>query len=565
MPSLSPHLPPLPPLTPLPHPTPNTPMGSSCKWQRVPTGYCLTFNTTTCTITLGFCPYVLRLDNQTVLYDISGSIKVLVSNCSAINSIVCGPLHRTGLLCSRCENGFGLALYSRNFQCVECSKSVSSAKMWILYLAMEIIPLLCFYLAVVVFDIQVATPPFTAYVFYCQLLSQMFRYSGSIRLHFNTYSSKQLLVFTLTVLDVWNLDFFRHIIPPFCVSSKISNVDAVLLEFASALFPLLLVILTYVAMELHARDVRIIVKLWKPFHRFFVCCRRSWNPQASIVNAFATFMMLSLSKLMFLCMYASTQTELLHSTATKQHFSDMHSLNIDPYTKLRDVPSLMYSGVAILIFLLILPSFLLFLYPVKVLRKVACFKCLYRSQGLWFFMEAFQGHYRHNDREGQWRGGCNYRFFAVLQFVNRLFISLTLINMWSSVRTLINRHYYVVTLYLIGMSMFYSLARPYNRRYMNIIEGLLYGFTAGVVLDVISVSLYYKQDRKVHCNVLLVVMVTPSMVLMVIVLWRLLRKGCGYVARETRVGVALVGAVRGVARRKGVAEEAEDASLLATT
>jgi len=57
--------------------------------------------------------------------------------------------------------------------------------------------------------------------------------------------------------------------------------------------------LYYVCIKLHDNIFKAVVWLWKPFHRHFVHFRRSWDPKASIVNAFTTFLLLSFSKILF--------------------------------------------------------------------------------------------------------------------------------------------------------------------------------------------------------------------------------------------------------------------------
>ena len=51
------------------------------------------------------------------------------------------------------------------------------------------------------------------------------------------------------------------------MSSGYKTVQVISLGYISALYPPLLCITTYCLIELHAKDVRFVVKLWKPFHR----------------------------------------------------------------------------------------------------------------------------------------------------------------------------------------------------------------------------------------------------------------------------------------------------------
>ncbi len=100
-------------------------------------------------------------------------------------------------------------------------------------------------------------------------------------------------------ISFWNLDIFRLINPPFCVNSKLTDFHDLLLEYAFTMYPLFPVVITYIGIELHARNVRLIVILWKPFHRLFHL-RRSLDSRSSVIATFFTFIPLSFSKLMFI-------------------------------------------------------------------------------------------------------------------------------------------------------------------------------------------------------------------------------------------------------------------------
>ena len=118
------------------------------------------------------------------------------------------------------------------------------------------------------------------------------------------------IVFTL--VNIWSLDFFRYAIPPFCVSREVSDLHVVLLQYVSVFYPLLLVVITYIGIELHARNFYPVVILWKPCHRVFALLRRSIDPRSSIIAAFATFISLALSKVIWistLVIYSSLYSE----------------------------------------------------------------------------------------------------------------------------------------------------------------------------------------------------------------------------------------------------------------
>ena len=97
----------------------------------------------------------------------------------------------------------------------------------------------------------------------------------------------------LTFIGIWNLVFFQYFIPPFCISSDMSTLHTLALEYVVAAYPLLLTVVIYFCIQMYDRGVRVVVCVWRPFHVCFVRFRRKWNPKGSVINAFATFLLLS--------------------------------------------------------------------------------------------------------------------------------------------------------------------------------------------------------------------------------------------------------------------------------
>jgi len=140
----------------------------------------------------------------------------------------------------------------------------------------------------------------------------------------------------LTGYGFWNLDYFRYLIPPFCVSQDLKNFHVLALQYVSAFYPLLLIVLTYICVDLHGHNFRPIVWLWKPFHGCCVDVRRRWDIKTSLIDVFATFLLLSYS--LFVLSYlldgakiyiadgehVSSTSNILRVDATVQYLSEEH-------------------------------------------------------------------------------------------------------------------------------------------------------------------------------------------------------------------------------------------------
>ena len=101
----------------------------------------------------------------------------------------------------------------------------------------------------------------------------------------------------VAMYSIWNLDFFRGLYPDICLD--VSTLTVLALDYAVAIYPLLLTVISYFLIQLHARNVRIVVILWKPFRYIFTLLRRNWDSKTTVIDAYATFYILSFTKILY--------------------------------------------------------------------------------------------------------------------------------------------------------------------------------------------------------------------------------------------------------------------------
>ena len=201
-----------------------------------------------------------------------GSHQILPSHLSELDDSVCKEYNRKGQLCGECEDGLSPPVYSFDLACVQCPHSN-----WAKYFAVAFLPLTVFFVAFVVFRVSIASAPLNSYVLVCQI----FTMAANMRVilaslqSFEHITPQFLTQLLATVYGIWNLDFFRTLYPPFCLAPGMNTLDAIATDYAIALYPLLLIVITYACIELHAHNCRPIVVLWKPFHKCFARLRRS--------------------------------------------------------------------------------------------------------------------------------------------------------------------------------------------------------------------------------------------------------------------------------------------------
>ena len=135
------------------------------------------------------------------------------------------------------------------------------------------------------------------FVFYCHALAGELVDRMLFTITFQRNYSAALFLFT--AYGIWNMDFFRQVIPPFCVSQKLSTLGAVTCGYISAVWPLIRILLVSLAMELNKRDFKIAVYPRKFIDRVSYGAVKHWFAQTNPVRIFATLFILSYSKILF--------------------------------------------------------------------------------------------------------------------------------------------------------------------------------------------------------------------------------------------------------------------------
>ena len=476
-------------------------------------GICLTSQDGTIA-DVGLCPYFpieyswLRLSDY---YSLPSNRTVMEHS-----NLTCGPYNREGLLCSKCKPGYGPAVYSFTLMCAECSDNGVG---WALYLFLVLFPITVFYIIVIIFNIRATAPPFTAFVMMCQVYCtiELIHVPLQMKLKHNMQSLSLLIHVDRVLTGIWNLDFFRYLLPPFCVSSHLSNIQALNLEYILIIYPFLLIIFTSLCIELHARNFRPIVLLWKPFHRMVIRLRRSWDPRASIINAFSTFLLLILSKSIVITGNSIMDTYLMLQNPVPDKIQYNSFLYADPviraYSK-QHLPYLLSSSL-LLIMLFGLPTLLLCLYPTKIFRRLLsnCVSVRWQ-QAIGAFIDTFQGHYKDGTN-----GTRDYRAASTIHLL------VVFLIIYASAGC--HRRYFILDYMQFGfvaVSLFYSLARPCKKKYANIIQSLLYALTAFVIFMITSARSHKHTVIFLYFLIAFLCLLTPHIILSIYVIYKVFKR-----------------------------------------
>ena len=440
-------------------------------------GYCMTYDEPEGIIYIGPCAYNVGNFSNTV----NGRyIQLLVENASELNDHLCGPVNRKGRLCSECIEGFGLSITSLGLECSNCTGAWYGIP---LYLFWEFAPITVFYVIILLLRVNVTSAPMVAFVIFSHvIIASMLSFGG--QLLFEQPIAYYWIITVVTFYGFWNLDIFRYIFPPFCVSPELKQIHIFLITYISAFYPIFLISITWLVIKLHFYNLKPIVWLWSKLSKCSCIQEHNFDRNNSLIDVFATFFLLSYTKLV------STSGVILsplnammykNNTLSNTYQLALADARIDYFSK----EHALYALISIFIALFIIaPSILLLLlYPIKVFQ-LFLFKCRLSTRtiaSLNIFVEKYYSCYRDGTE-----GGKDMRSFASMYFI--LGLIAFLIFRITSLTTALTL---AVVLY-VSYEIVIALVRPYKKAYMNVIDTLI---VANLALLSLIAEKHFSEDN----------------------------------------------------------------------
>ena len=321
----------------------------------------------------------------------------------------CDNYNRTGTLCGQCLPDHYPLAYSFNMTCIPCPRVNWN---WFRYIMAAYLPLTAFYVVVLFFKLNIISSHLFAVVYYCQALA-MPPLMRVILIRITWHTNLQVTGIFASVYGIWNLDFFRPFYSDLCLGLGI--LPTLALDYAVAVYPLLLMVITYILITLYDKNYRIVTIMWTPFRWLFSLLRKNWDIRTSVIDAFATFFLLSSTK------FLSVSLDLLTPTKVYQLYPDHYNYTLRlyyaqdiEYFSKEHLPYAILAIVVLCIFV-VLPVATLALYPFQFFQR---FLNLFPFRSLYVlhtFMDAFQGCYK----DGTEPGSHDHRYFAALFFILR--------------------------------------------------------------------------------------------------------------------------------------------------
>ena len=473
-------------------------------------GQCMTHDRNTGITIVSVCPY-FQATGYNILEDLVGYI-TLPSNISELNDYMCGPMHRKGPLCSECIGNFGLSATSFRYTCSNCTQ-FSLTYGIPLYVLIEVIPITVLYLIILIFRINLTSSPMTCFILYSHLVMNTIIINLSYPVDQIFYQPNHFRTVVIALYGMWNLDFFKYILPPFCLSSHLKQTHVALFGYISVVYPLCLMIITLVCIELHGHNFRPIVWLWRPLHKVFVKIQKEWNAKSDVIDVFATFLLLSCSKVIYQFVVLIRCPALLKANSNTGDVSLSH-VGGNEITSCGGTNHLSFAipacFIACIVFLLVL---LLILYPFKWFRDFCFFsKCGFLNQtSVYIFVEKFHNCYRNG-----LDGGRDMRSFSGLYFGLRIilgpgfyFILHKFLPPWTFGAILLS-----------SAAMLIALVQPYKKTYMNVLDSLLLSLLAMICL-LLSMSSEYSSVQGTEVFIIILI---PAVIFWLYLVFKLVYK-----------------------------------------
>lgn len=403
---------------------------------------------------VGQCPYVFPKS----LY--VNDVLKLPQDVHSLNSFLCSHLNReTGTrLCGRCANGTGPSVTSVGSQCVECNPANVLYIILLYYLPATIISFL-----ILIFQPNVTSGSMAHYVLYCNALVVYMQMPGGFPTYLALTEYKYTLIRVILVLgSILSFDPLYFLSPSLCISSHLQDIHLPYIEIVKTLYPFMFLLLAYTGIELYARDFRLIVALWRPVKKIIFRLRKSYDPHASLVQAFSTIFFISYVKMIFLASVPFNWVDFINDhggVEIKVTYVDPNVPTLHP----KHI-SLIAFSVTIVTFIIVPPIVILLIYPTRFFTKLQ--NCLPPRVNLAIkiFVSTFQGSYKDGTN-----GTCDYRAFPG-GLLAGIFV-LILIH-YTSESTKVNEHKPVVSwqiliVQFIVFTVLVAVMRPHKSEVSN--------------------------------------------------------------------------------------------------
>ena len=348
--------------------------------------------------------------------DVDAVYHQLPSNRSSWNDL-CKVFGRSGTLCGQCdkERNYYPRAYSFNMSCTQCDGSMSS-NLW-KYIALAYLPLTVFYLLVFFLKVDINSSHLQGFILFSQFIS-----APPLARNFLLGTRKIPVLFEiakllLTFYGVWNLDFFRAYDNNLCF--RISSLSISLLELGVAIYPLILMLVTYLLVQLYDFNYKPVELLRKPLQICLKKLYKEFSVKRSLINSFATFLFLVNIKFFNVCMDILTPVK-VYQFYTPNKINTTLRLYYDSTVEYFGSEHTLYAITALVVMsiFVIIPVLVVLFYPLNIFQNFLSLFPHRWQLSLHIFFDSFQGCYK----DGTEHGTTDCRWFSPILYFIRIIL-----------------------------------------------------------------------------------------------------------------------------------------------
>ena len=381
-----------------------------------------------------------------------------------------------------CESDWEIPI-NNPYICTECDEYGL-----LVFIVIEILPITIMVLLIIIFNIQLTNGSINGVVFYSQIMTISYFVYNCHYYYYDYYDYVPLLALTIIPCNIFNLDFTPFIYNyVMCISPNTPPLGVISFWYVIGFYPLLLLLLLYVWITLYDKGYKCVVFITRPFHR---CMARFWSMtgiEPSFTHSIASiyilcFTQLAATSFKMLSFNANSTSIFNDDTILKFHYD----MNQDYFKGVHGAAG--FFAILVLLFLIVLPTLHILLYPFKWFHKLL--DCLHlRKQLLISLGDVFTGPYK-NGTENTY----DYRFMAGLYLLVRIIILSQFIYGYYSILSVPISQACCSFLLAVIVIIF----RPFQRNIHNFAEFLILFITMalGCTNSVISFLMSTSNDSK---------------------------------------------------------------------
>ena len=431
-------------------------------------GFCMTVTNTS--IVVGQCPYIPVSRNIGHLYH--NIYQVLPTDVDQVNSSLCAPYNRRGFLCSECKEGHGLAAYRYyGLMCVKCSNLPLQLIFYIILLFVP--PTVSFFLFFLL-KTNVHSGDLTGFIFFSHTITTTTFFFPNLLILPQSLLGYWPMQILMSFFAVWSLEFGQFLLPPLCVSQRLTTLQLIGIGYVPSIYPLILCVIIFYLIQLHAKGNRCLGILMKPFGKLSEKFRfKTRDHLSSIIHTFGSFILLSYGKNLFVSFSLLQRYSLValdHESDTLKRLPPLATDLKTTFLSSEHIPFFLL-GIVGGMLTVILPLVLVLIFPTRVFPKLILCCGLRRWHAMRTFMEVFTSSYKDGTETGQ----RDFRFMAAVYLIGRIAVALAWANHAGPNTSMVQSYAWVVTaMPFIVVAVFFAFFKPHRKLSSNAIDVLLF-------------------------------------------------------------------------------------------